>query len=110
MQPAAPGAEPTRAEARARVVVRNESGLHIRPCNIILTTLRGYRSDLFVAKRIGDRPGPESSARSATSLLLLQAPCGTELELRASGVDAEQLIHVMVELFQRRFDLEPAEA
>ena len=101
---------PRFSEARARVIVLNESGLHIRPCNIILTTLKGFRSDLFIAKRVGVGFGPETSARSATSLLLMQAPCGSELELRAAGSDAELLIQTMIDLFARRFDLEPAEA
>lgn len=95
-------------EAVARVVVQNECGLHVRPCNRILETLRRYRSDFFLQKLgpDGEPTGSQVNGRSATSILMLEAPQGTEIALRAVGPDASSLIEEMVALFETRFGID----
>lgn len=92
----------------ARVIVLNEQGLHVRPCNTILTLVQAHESELFITKLSADGSpaSPETNAKSATSLLLLEAPQGTELQLRALGPDCEELIADLVEIFARRFSID----
>ena len=92
----------------AMVRVVNEQGLHVRPCNKLLELMREFSGDLYLAKVVDGEvlSTSEASARSATSMLLIEAPCGTELRLRAVGDDAEELLAAAVALFQSGFELD----
>jgi len=83
-------------------------GLHVRPCNALLQVVKRFHGELFLRRLDGhgEPQGEEVRARSAASLLLLEAPQGTELELRATGPDARELLAVVEDLFQRRFMVE----
>jgi phosphocarrier protein HPr len=83
-------------------------GLHVRPCNAILQAVKRFHSELYL-RRLDGRgvpQGEEVRARSAASLLLLEAPLGTDLELRAVGPDARELLEEVEKLFQLRFMVE----
>jgi phosphotransferase system HPr (HPr) family protein len=99
---------PASVEVCTQVTVLTEMGLHVRPCNSILQVVRQHESELYLQKldARGQPTGQEARARSAASLLLLEAPRGTELRLRAVGPDAELLIGKVVALFAQRFAME----
>jgi len=45
-----------------------------------------------------------ADAANIMSLLMLAAPCGTELRVHAEGDDAEQALEAIEALFDARFD------
>ncbi len=57
-----------------------------------------FRSDLLI--RSGDQ---QVNGKSILELMTLNAALGTELELRARGADAEQLVQALEALFAERF-------
>jgi len=83
-----------RMEHRQRVRVTNHQGLHARPCHSIVSTALEFKSELRI--RSGDR---EVNGKSILELMTLSASVGSELELRAWGQDAEQLVRSVERLF-----------
>ena len=79
----APGAVVTRA------VLRNALGLHARPAALVAGMIGAADAEVAV-RRLPD--GPLVSGASMTGLLSLGARGGDELELRASGTDAQRIL------------------
>ena len=74
-------------EVRRTLQIVNRQGLHARPCHAIASTALGFSSELRI--RLGEL---EVNGKSIIELMTLSAGEGTELEFRAWGVDAEELL------------------
>jgi phosphotransferase system HPr (HPr) family protein len=85
-------------EARKKLRIVNGQGLHARPCSSIVATALRYQSELRI--RAGER---EVNGKSILELMTLGAGEGEELEVRAWGRDAEDLIGALEQLFQGGF-------
>ncbi len=81
-----------------RVTISNRAGLHARPCHAVVTTAMGFQSKLTV---VGE--GREVNGKSILELMTLGAAQGAELELRAEGEDAAQLLDSLEALIQSGF-------
>ncbi|MGM1018202.1 MAG: phosphoenolpyruvate--protein phosphotransferase [Actinomycetota bacterium] len=84
--------------ATRRVVVRNPLGIHARPAALIA---EGSAGASVRVRRLPD--GPDASAASLSRLLMLGARQGTELELSATGAEAEAALARLAELFEDGF-------
>lgn len=84
-----------------KVEVRNKNGLHARPSSVLAETALTY-TDTVISIRKGTL---DVDAKSIMELLLLEASCGTELTLVASGPRAAEAIEALAALFEREFDL-----
>lgn len=80
------------------VTVRNPLGIHARPAALIAEASAG--ADLRLRK-LPD--GPEAPAASLSRLLVLGARQGDDIELSASGDDAEQVLTRLAALFHDGF-------
>ncbi len=89
---------PVTQEVRAVVRVVNPRGLHARPCHALVTAALGHASSVRV--RCGPR---EVDGRSILSLMTLGASAGEELEFRAVGADASELVRTLVALVEGGF-------
>jgi phosphotransferase system HPr (HPr) family protein len=85
----------------ATVVVRNKQGLHARPSSVLAENALRFK-DTAISIRRGDL---EVDAKSIMELLLLEARCGTELTLVATGPRAQEAIDTLRALFDREFDV-----
>lgn len=85
-----------RVERRVRIL--NPEGLHARPSGAVVSLASEFESELSI--RCGGR---EVDGRSILGLITLGATCGTVLELRATGPDAEAMIEALARLFQDGF-------
>ncbi len=81
------------------VTVLNPQGIHMRPADQLSRTAGQFESHIEIEK-----DGQSIDCKSIMSLLTLGAGQGTRLHIRASGVDAEQAVEVLSELFDRGFD------
>ena len=81
------------------VTVSNPMGIHMRPADVIARTAAKFQSDIEIEK-----DGQSIDCKSILSILTLGARQGTQLNIRASGEDAEQAVEVLTELFDRGFD------
>ena len=81
------------------VTVLNEAGLHARPADLLVRMANQFKSTIMIGK------GSEFvDCKSILSLLTLGAAKGTELSLRVEGVDADQALQSVAELFDSGFE------
>lgn len=88
-----------RPDAVVRVVtVRNPLGIHARPAALIAETSAGADVRL---RKLPD--GPDAAAASLSRLLILGARQGDDVELSATGADAEGVVERLAALFDDGF-------
>jgi phosphocarrier protein len=85
-------------EIRRSLEVTNSQGLHARPCHAVVSTTLQYGCDVRVS--CGTL---EVNGRSILELMSLNACCGTRLEFRLHGADAEELMDELQRLFESGF-------
>jgi phosphocarrier protein HPr len=83
----------------ARVIIKNQKGLHARAAAKFVKVVGGFNCNVRVIKDEMDVHGG-----SIMGLMMLAAGIGSELEIRASGVGAEAAIAALVDLIERQFD------
>lgn len=108
-QPPSPaeGAETfDRGAARSlRLVVQNPHGLHARPAARFVQTASAFDADVRIANLSAER-GPVT-ARSLNAVATLGVGKGDEIEVLATGPEAERALAAIRELAERGFDEEP---
>jgi phosphoenolpyruvate-protein phosphotransferase/dihydroxyacetone kinase phosphotransfer subunit len=87
-------------DARARIPILNEIGLHARPAALVVELASRYEADVRLAKP--GRPGPVS-AKSLTGLMTLVARKGDELIATASGPQAGEALAALADLARAGF-------
>ncbi|MCA9125678.1 MAG: HPr family phosphocarrier protein [Planctomycetales bacterium] len=88
------------ASATEKVVtVVNPMGIHMRPADQISRAAKRFQSKIEIEK-----DGQSIDCKSIINILTLGARQGTQLNLRASGVDADEAVAVLAGLFARGFD------
>ena len=80
------------------VTVVNPEGIHMRPADMLVRTASQFSSDVEVMK-----DGQTADAKSIMSILMLAADVGSQLEIGASGDDAEEAIDAMARLIESGF-------
>jgi phosphocarrier protein len=83
---------------RRQVSLCNRLGLHARAASKLVQVASDYPAQIWVLR--DDR---RVNAKSIMGVLLLAAPCGTELVLEAEGDQADEAIDALVELINDRF-------
>lgn len=78
--------------------VCNPHGLHVRPAAKLVAALKPFDAELTLYK--GEKG---INPRSLTRLAMLDVRCGDEIELRASGPEAEQAIQAFKAVAESRF-------
>jgi len=86
-------------ELRRITTIHNRRGLHARAAARFVKLAWDYDADVQVAKN-----GTSVSGRSIMGLMMLAAGPGTEIELRASGPQAEPALDALVALIESGFD------
>ena len=81
--------------------IRNQRGLHARAAAKFVKVAGGFNAQVRVIK--GDM---DVSGTSIMGLMMLAAGIGTDIELRASGVQAKEAMQALVDLIERKFDEE----
>ena len=81
--------------------IRNQRGLHARAAAKFVKVAGTYNAQVRVIK--GDM---DVSGTSIMGLMMLAAGIGTDIELRASGAQANEAMEALVDLIERKFDEE----
>ena len=79
--------------------ITNKRGLHARAAAKFVNCAERFQADIFVT-----RQGVEVPGRSIMGLMMLAAAPGTEIEVRAEGIDADEAIAALVALTENKFD------
>ena len=89
--------EPT----RVKVTITNKLGLHARPAMSFADTASQFQADIHVIKA-----GAKYDGKSIMNLMMLAATQGTELEIAATGPDADDALVALQKLVESNFDEE----
>ncbi len=81
--------------------IKNRLGLHARAASKFVHLASQFDSDIVVGK--DDR---EVNGKSIMGILILAAACGTKVNVRAKGSDADKAVRSLGELIERGFDEE----
>ncbi|WNK21389.1 HPr family phosphocarrier protein [Halomonas piscis] len=81
------------------LTLTNRRGLHARAATRLVTCCQPFAAKVHV-----HRGEQKADARNIMALLMLAAPCGTELTVHAEGEDADQALDAVEALFDARFD------
>ena len=81
------------------IMIINKLGLHARAAAKFVTLASGFEAEIRLLR--GER---EVNGKSIMGVMMLAAARGTQLELQASGPEAEQALNHLEELVRRRFD------
>jgi len=76
-----------------RVVVTNPNGVHARPSHAVVSAARDFQAKVEL-----HCDGRRADARSILAVMTLGAAQGTEIEVHASGADAEAAAERIAEL------------
>ncbi len=92
--------EPKVPGSKARIVtIRNQRGLHARAAAKFVRTVEAHEAEVSVTK-----DDTEVAGNSIMGLMMLAAGPGTQVELRASGEQAEASLDALEDLIARKFD------
>ena len=80
------------------VTVVNDLGLHARPAGEFVKVASRFESDVWVAK-----DGEPVNGKSILGVMTLAAECGSQLTVRAEGVDAEDAVAALERLVAAGF-------
>lgn len=83
---------------RRRVTLGNRLGLHARAASRLVQTASRFDAGIQLV-----RDGQRVNAKSIMGVLMLAAPCGTELVIEADGDNAEAAADAVAELVANRF-------
>lgn len=84
--------------AERMVAVVNQAGIHARPSAEIVKTTAKFTSSVTLSF-----DGLDVNAKSIMGVMMLAAPCGSEVAVRADGGDAEAAVVAVAELFASKF-------
>jgi phosphocarrier protein FPr/phosphocarrier protein len=82
------------APAARRLTVSFEHGIHARPAALLAASLRPLAADVRLLAR-----GGEANARSTVALMALGVRHGDQIEIRATGPDAENALEALTSVF-----------
>jgi phosphocarrier protein len=87
-------------EAKGDFIVKNDRGLHTRPCTEIVKCVASYKSDIKLRHR-----RMEVNAKSLLGILMLAATKGSKIKVEANGIDAKEAVSSLVSLASNNFNI-----
>jgi phosphocarrier protein HPr len=79
--------------------VRNKMGVHARPAALIVQTANRFPCEVTLVKE-----GQPVNGKSIMGVLMLAAPMGTSITVRAEGEQAQECVDAIAELFDKGFN------
>jgi phosphocarrier protein HPr len=84
------------------LVIRNQQGLHARPCGHFVKTAARFQSHILVS-----RDDLEVNGKSIMGVIMLAAEHGSTICVKADGPDEDEAIAALTELVNGKFGGEP---
>lgn len=84
---------------KKEIEVVNKLGLHARPATMLVKTASSFKSKITIKK---DELSVD--AKSIMGVLILAAQKGSKLILEVDGVDENEAVEAVADLFRRGFD------
>ena len=80
-----------------KVVIKNPTGLHLRPAGLFCKTAMQFKSKITVLKKTKNED-VTANAKSVLSVLGACIKSGDEIEIVCEGSDEEQALQIMTQL------------
>ncbi len=80
---------------KQKVIVKNQTGLHLRPAGNLCRTAMLYKSHITL-----ECENVTANAKSVLSVLGAGIKAGDEIEITCEGVDEQEALKAMIELFE----------
>lgn len=80
---------------KQKILVKNQSGLHLRPAGILCRTAMLYKSHITLSHE-----DTTANAKSVLSVLGAGIKKGDELEIICEGVDEQEAMEALLNLFE----------
>lgn len=81
-----------------KMEIVNKLGLHARAASIFVKTASAFGSEITITN-----PEKEANGKSIMSMMLLQAACGTQIEVSIDGDDENEAMSAIEALVSSRF-------
>ncbi len=78
--------------------IKNKLGLHARAAVQLVQTVNRFSAEVKISK-----DGQKVDGRSIMGLLTMAATQGSKLQVEAEGKDAEEAVHALEKLFEKKF-------
>jgi len=88
----------------ARTRISNRLGMHARPAMMFMTCASEFESKITVMRV--DNPAEVFDGKSIMQVMMLAATFGTEIEISATGPDAQAAVSALVDLVKSGFQEE----
>jgi phosphocarrier protein HPr len=85
---------------RLVITLQNRHGLHARPAHLFVQTANAYASQVRVGRVDGDE---QVDGKSIMGMMMLAAEHGAQLQIEATGPDADAALRALGELVAARF-------
>lgn len=82
---------------KAKIKIRNRSGLHARPAAIFINTCRQFKSKITIMKE-----GRMANGKNMLQILALGIDMGDEVTLEVSGEDEEEAFKTIIDLLEKK--------
>lgn len=80
---------------KQKVIIKNQTGLHLRPAGILCRTAMLYKSHITLT-----RDDVTANAKSVLSVLGAGIKTGDELIITCEGIDEQEAMEALVDLFE----------
>lgn len=84
--------------SETKTTIVNEMGLHARPAALLVKLAAKFESKIWLVSGTS-----EVNGKSIMGVLTLAAECGSEIIVKAEGVDSEEAVRSIVELIKGGF-------
>ena len=81
-----------------KLEIKNKLGLHARAAALLVQTVNRFSSEVKISK-----DGLMVDGRSILGILTLAATRGSQILLEARGEDAEEAVHAIEKLIEKKF-------
>jgi len=85
-------------EHATEVQIVNKYGLHARPAAEFVKLANRFRAEVWIRK-----DEVEVSGKSIMGVMMLAAECGSMVNIRAQGDDAQEAVDALAQLVSNRF-------
>ena len=82
---------------RAKIKIKNKSGLHARPAAIFINTCKQFKSNIKIIKQ-----GRSADAKNMLQVLALGIDMGDEIIIEINGEDEKEALKTIIGLLEKK--------
>ena len=81
-----------------KLTICNKLGLHARAASVFVKTASAFGAEITVSS-----PEKSANGKSIMAMMMLEAACGTDIDVSVTGEDEAEAMQAIVEVVENRF-------